>query len=1569
MIKRLPVVLGLAMLTFAPAAGQEMYLSISGKSVSVQSGDTRHTYDIWIKPEGDVDGTLQVYDAGLGGAVDLIVENDNNTSTSFRVYPFNQLYSEQNGSVAARANGQDPIVELIAASEERYRNRWVPLTDVSVSNNSGYLVRVSADNGDDVNSFNFRVVDANGRVLTGTSWKIIAIDLSIGIFQSDNNKYFQLKPYSGSAANAPDLIVSGEEDSQVKKLDSFGGTYALTGERMPANRFGLENNWGIEISGSDNWLNNLTITGRASPVLWVFEPLVTDAVRKPQLLINEKVTPNCTEKAFEIQTNAFSRQVLSNAQWVFQNNTIASGPNPAITFQTRGNTEVDVLLANRSAYLPEYWVYNKPVFLNTPPIARLQAPKEVISPSERITLSAENSYDLEGRELEYTWIVNGAVRGTEPTFTFSNTISGLYTISLRVSDGGSSPVCSSDEQEIQLRVNTQPYAEILIPEVFGTSERVLANVANASDADNDQLTYSWSGIGIVETSVGDQVGVLHQAPGNYSVSLSINDNSGADNAAYRISKTYEVNASPVAQFLVPDRVAPGEVFQLDGNASSDANGNPLSFRWFVNTNEVARSETAPISFTDPGMYEITLEVDDGRGVSNSKQRVTRTVSVNASPTPVITATNQTSFANVEFSGLNSTDSESQIVSYAWDFGDGQSATGPNVTHIYQQPGEYTVQLTVDDGSGLANSSQTTEHKLVINRFPVADFTAPVMIAPGQEFSVDGTVSSDADGGINTYEWFADGEPAGSGPRLSLSFTEPGPHSVTLRVTDNSGYELAQGLITKQVTVNRPPVVLWETIPDALTPNTEIIFTAADSYDPDGNIDRYIWQFEDGTEIRGKQIQRFFTEPGPKRFTLTVIDDAGLSNSRTVVQGIANINHQPYIVSEKTIRSNSMSVKLDASGSYDLDNDPIDFEWTLPDGSKRKEASFTWQAPVPGVHIIGLTLDDKKGLDNSVNTESIQVLVNRPVKAVVESQISSCTGQTVLFNSSQSFDPDGDPFKVQWDFGNGVTSEEANPSFVYETPGIYEATLTLNDGISELPTITKIPVIIEGSPVAKVDIADTTICVNTALDLDGSASTDPSGGSPALTWDMGDGTTLTGPKIRHIFTQPGDYTVSLLAEGSGSGQCGNISQTTTRVKVIEGPIAEFNLPEWISPGELIALDGSGSYADGGFRSATWSIDSENLADKLEGLQNSYTFNVPGEYFVTLTLVTNTETACNTISLTKSLNVNAAPEVIWSIPETIAEGSDLKLDALQTKDPDGYIKEYKWFIDDGFVSRNASEIIKYIAPGEHKVTLEVLDNSTAANNRVVLEKTFFANSAPKPQIIGPDNLYLNEEVRFSSGLAQDADRDPLTSTWFLDGQPIPAPSFTPTESRMYQLKLVQDDGRGLPNSVDSAIVEITPDPIPAIVSPNLPERIALGGSLNASNLGLPAGWNFQGTNGAWIANSVGTTPIIMVYAPQGKTLATDTTQIEVVDRLRFESTPAPVRVAWNPVNPTTIVSAPGVNRAGNEVQYTWKQDGRVLGLGTQLQVELIRGPNRFVVEVIDLNVDQSVPASVEIVVTAQ
>jgi hypothetical protein len=84
-IKHLPISILFILLLFAHAANaQDVYLSISGKKAPFDSGEDRHQYDFWVKPDGNAsNGILQIYDAGLGGSVDLVRNNNATTNTTF----------------------------------------------------------------------------------------------------------------------------------------------------------------------------------------------------------------------------------------------------------------------------------------------------------------------------------------------------------------------------------------------------------------------------------------------------------------------------------------------------------------------------------------------------------------------------------------------------------------------------------------------------------------------------------------------------------------------------------------------------------------------------------------------------------------------------------------------------------------------------------------------------------------------------------------------------------------------------------------------------------------------------------------------------------------------------------------------------------------------------------------------------------------------------------------------------------------------------------------------------------------------------------------------------------------------------------------------------------------------------------------------------------------------------------------------------------------------------------------------------------------------------------------------
>src|SRR2546427_8471392 len=102
------------------------------------------------------------------------------------------------------------------------------------------------------------------------------------------------------------------------------------------------------------------------------------------------------------------------------------------------------------------------------------------------------------------------------------------------------------------------------------------------------------------------------------------------------------------------------------------------------------------------------------------------------------------------------DSDGTIVSYAWDFGDGQTGTGMSVTHGYANNGTFTVRLAVADDLGAADNVAGSIE--IGNRGPSIVSASPrasIVLGPGDAETLV-VVASDPDGDLLTYSWLVDG---------------------------------------------------------------------------------------------------------------------------------------------------------------------------------------------------------------------------------------------------------------------------------------------------------------------------------------------------------------------------------------------------------------------------------------------------------------------------------------------------------------------------------------------------------------------------------------------------------------------------------------------------------------------------------------------------------------------------------------------------------------------------------------------------------------------------------------------
>jgi hypothetical protein len=248
-----------------------------------------------------------------------------------------------------------------------------------------------------------------------------------------------------------------------------------------------------------------------------------------------------------------------------------------------------------------------------------------------ITMNGSASTDPNGDPLTYSWSLITKPAGSAavlvnptsvtPTFTVDRV--GDYVVQLIVNDGG---LNSAPDTAIISTNNVAPVANAG-PDQGGIAPGSLVTLdgSASSDGDGDPLTYSWSltakpaGSAAVlanPTSVSPTFTV--DLTGKYVAQLIVND--GTVNSAPDTVFITTVNVAPVAN-AGPDQggIALGSLVTLDGSASSDANGDPLTYSWSLTAKPagsaavLANPTSVSPTFTVDlhGTYTVQLIVNDG----------------------------------------------------------------------------------------------------------------------------------------------------------------------------------------------------------------------------------------------------------------------------------------------------------------------------------------------------------------------------------------------------------------------------------------------------------------------------------------------------------------------------------------------------------------------------------------------------------------------------------------------------------------------------------------------------------------------------------------------------------------------------------------------------------------------------------------------------------------------------------------------------------------------------------------------------------------------------------------------
>ena len=521
--------------------------------------------------------------------------------------------------------------------------------------------------------------------------------------------------------------------------------------------------------------------------------------------------------------------------------------------------------------------------------------------------------------------------------------------------------------------------------------------------------------------------------------------------------------------------------------------------------------------------------------------------------------NQINFKKVQFMDF-SKEGDGNIVSWAWDFGDGTTSTEEHPLHTYSEIDTYAVSLAVTDENDLSDAI-TKEIAIPDTAVsPIVDFSysqSAVFAVDSLEVTFTDLTDDDGDGEITNWNWdFGDDSTSTEQNTVHIYTPEPSDtgyvlhhyFTVSLSVTDEFGFSYT--FEKDSVKVNNPelPTVYFSEEINIL----EVTFTAFTT--SDGEIISYHWDFGDpATAADTSNLQNstyIYPAPGIYPVSLTVIDSYGLSAGGDATNisvypsedpPSANFSWATDLLEVSFTDESTEGDTTITSWSWDFGDNctaTVNAEYEVEETNCNDSNVWVDQHPVhayadAGTYSVSLIVTDANGLPN-ISAQDVTV-------------ISVLVGPTASFTHSGSYltiqftdnsDPgDGDIISRVWDFGDEESSTQQNPTHTYAEADTFVVSLTVTDTNDSTDTYSDSVITVENLQTGpSVSFAYSTDSLTvTFVDLS-SVGTDLEGNDVPIenwAWDFGDGNSSTEQNPEHPYSSEGIYNVNLSVTDASS----------------------------------------------------------------------------------------------------------------------------------------------------------------------------------------------------------------------------------------------------------------------------------------------------------------------------------------------------------------------------------------------------------------------------------------------------
>jgi PKD repeat protein len=609
----------------------------------------------------------------------------------------------------------------------------------------------------------------------------------------------------------------------------------------------------------------------------------------------------------------------------------------------------------------------------------------------------------------------------------------------------------------------------------------------------DAVTWSWD-FGDGTTSTADNPSHTYNSPGSYSITLSVTTVSGC-NGSVTYNNLVVVDAPPIVNFTVAQDSGCIPYTAQFVNLTSGA----ATYNWQFGNSDSSTLPNPTTVYTIGGFFSVTLIATSPNGcqAALTKTQLVKVFAPTAkfSGTPLIGCPGMT----VQFTHIGN---NLNVISYLWNFGDGTTSTLQNPSHTYTTIGNYNVWLIVRNSFGCADTVYKANYVKVVSG--TTAYTVPDTLLVCQNNPIAFT---DPTIGSNVWNWSFGNGSGSTAQSPSAIYTAPGIYTVTLQTNMPGGciQNFNPYAIVHVIPYIPEPIVVNYNNP--CKPYTVAFSTATQ------NVTAYSWNFGDGSTSTLANPVHIYQQAGTYNVVLSLTIGAGC---------LAELNTTITLGHTNPIQASTQDLCLGSPVQFSLTT-PLAFtatNWNFGDGnsSTQQQPQHTYAAA--GSYNVALVTMDTSGCIDTFQLAA-PIVVNNPLPSFTANTVSCLNAPLTFTNTSQNAS------SYLWDFGDGSTSTDQDPTHAYTTAGTYTITLTATqNSCSVTQTFTGYVSVVD--PLSQFTFTTSGQCMPVTVNF-----TDQSNNAVSWIWYFGNGdSSLQQNPVYTYLTDPSDSIRLIMTDVNG-----------------------------------------------------------------------------------------------------------------------------------------------------------------------------------------------------------------------------------------------------------------------------------------------------------------------------------------------------------------------------------------------------------------------------------------------------